>query len=207
MKGFKDSNWLISGIVTALFFLLLFFIFRETIPFWIIILAAIGVFAGMLFVLKPSSVTVCGIDITKVSNKNKAEATIKSWAGIVEKLKTFKTENAWLSIKTAQLADDANSVFYKINTDTDCLYTAEKFLERYLYAGLLLAEKYERADKAEETVSKGNYGEVKEKIRENFDNMLDYFHENFNRLIDNDVKLITEFQELIAKVTEIVREL
>ena len=153
----------------------------------------------MLFIFKPSETIVDGINISNVSSKNKAENLIKKWTVLTNQLTVFKTENAYLQIKTAQLYDDAHSVFYKINENTDRLYTAEKYLEKYLRSGLLIAEKYEKADKAEETVSKGNYGEIKEKLREYFDNMIDYFHENFEKLTDNDVRIINEFLEILDK--------
>jgi len=152
---------------------------------------------------KPAKVIVHGIDITKAVKKAKAEAIINKWAALTDKLKDFVTVNAYVKIKITQLLDDANSVFYKINADINCLYTAEKFLEKYLAAGLALAQKYENADKAEESVSKGNYAEIKQKIRDNFEAMADFFHNNFDKLTGNDVRLITEFLDLIEGMTNL----
>jgi|GEM_PF-6295560 len=196
----KDSNWIVSGIIAAVCFA--FSIFILDMPRLLGLGLSCAVFIGGLFMFKPSKVIIHGIDITKAAKKSRAESTVNIWVDLTDKLKTFKTDNAYLKIKTAQLLDDANSVFYKINADINALYCAEKFLDRYLSAGIALCDKYNRADEAEASVSSGNYADVKQKVRDKLERILDFFRDNFLGLTDNDVRIITEFTDLIKEITD-----
>jgi hypothetical protein len=167
------------------------------------VLLSAAAFVGGVLMFKPAKAVCNGLDITKAANKVKAEKTINNWMGMLNRLKSFKTENAYLNIKAAQFIDDANGVFYRINADINCLYAADKFLDEYLAAGFSLIEKYDRADKAEESVSRGDFAETKQKIRENIERLIDSFHDNFGKLTDNDVRAIAEFSDLIKETANI----
>jgi hypothetical protein len=191
MRFRNDRAWIVSGLLAASGFIVFMMILNMGL--FLSLLLGVAVFIGGVLLFRPRRFLVCGIDITKSQDKERAEREIEQWFSLQEKIKNYPAEDAWLRERLDNFSGGMDSVFTAMQTDANCLSAAELFLDAYLKTVLSLVEQYSRAGRTLDKIESRDYEVIRKKVKKNLQGTMDYFHDNLNKLLTLDVECITEF--------------
>jgi len=203
MKMFKDSNWILAGVLAAACFVA--FTFALDLNLLYDVPLAVAVFVGGLLLFKPRKTYVHGVDITKAAYTDKAEADIERWQAGNEKIKRFTTDNTYLRGKAAQLAHGTDAVLKYIKMNIDALYAAEIFLDDYQRVGLALLTKYAQCDQMQRDVASESYAAKRDTLGKCLEAMTGQFTANLDKMMANDADAISGLMRVVSDADKELR--